>query len=274
MKLGLGSYALAWNIGVPGHEPEKPMEAFGFVDFAMQHGFGLIQMADNLRLSHMSEAELERLAVHVKGLSLGVELGARGIQLNNLEWHLELAERFGAKLLRVVVDSHDHRPSPKEIVQTLQGVLPVLEQAGVTLAIENHDRMSARTLADIVRALDSPAVGICLDTVNSFGALEGPGLVVETLGPFVVNLHVKDFVVRRAVHNMGFTITGTPAGQGMLDLKGLLDSLAVWGRYPNLILELWPAPELELEATLAKEKEWVEVSAAYLRTQLAVVASM
>ncbi len=35
-------------------------------------------------------------------------------------------------------------------------------------------------------------------------------------------LHVKDFVVHRADHNMGFTITGTLAGGGMLELPRLL----------------------------------------------------
>lgn len=269
MKLGLGSYALAWSIGIPGYLPEKPLDAFGFVELAAQHGFNLIQMADNLPLINMSSAELERLAAHVRSFGLEVEFGARGIQGGNLERHLELCHRFGAALLRVVIDGPDYHPSQEEVVRTVRGVLPLFERAGVTLAVENHDRFPSRTLADIVEALGSPYVGVCLDTVNSFGALEGPGVVIETLGPFVVNVHVKDFVVRRVDHNMGFTITGTPAGQGSLDLPGLLSSLTARGRDPNLILELWPTPEPELAATLEKERFWLEDSAAYLRTLLA-----
>jgi sugar phosphate isomerase/epimerase len=168
-----------------------------------------VQIADNLPLTRMAEAELVRLETHLRTLNLDVELGARGIQGGHLERHLELCHRFGATLLRVVVDGPDHHPSPAEVMQTLEDALPLFEAAGVTLAIENHDRFSARTLADMVTALESPYVGVCLDTVNSFGALEGPGVVTQTLGPFVVNVHVKDFVVRRADHNMGFAITGT-----------------------------------------------------------------
>ena len=82
-------------------------------------------------------------------------------------------------------------------------------------------------LADIVTSIDSPNVGICLDTVNSFGSLEGPAVVVEALGPYVVNLHVKDFSIRRHDHNMGFTLTGTPAGQGQLDLPWLLGAFLI-----------------------------------------------
>lgn len=269
MKLGLGSYALAWSIGVPGYLPERPLDAFGFVETAARHGFTLVQIADNVPLTRMAEAELARLETHLRTLKLEVELGARGIRGGNLERHLELCHRFGATLLRVVVDGPDYHPSAGEVAQTLEDALSLFEAAGVTLAIENHDRFSARTLADIVAMLGSPYVGVCLDTVNSFGALEGPGVVAQTLGPFVVNLHVKDFVVRRVAHNMGFTITGTPAGQGMLDLPGLLGSLAARGRKPNLILELWPTPEPELAATLEKERLWLEESATYLRTLLA-----
>ena len=52
----------------------------------------------------------------------------------------------------------------------------------MTLAIENHDRFNSTTLVEILERIDSDRVGICLDTVNSFGALEGPEVVLENLG--------------------------------------------------------------------------------------------
>ncbi len=36
--------------------------------------------------------------------------------------------------------------------------------------------------------------------------------------PFTVNLHVKDFIIQRVGHQMGFTVTGTPLGKGMIQL--------------------------------------------------------
>ncbi len=265
MKLGLSSYALAWAVGVPGYPPESPLDVFGFVRVAAQHGFGLVQIADNLPLAGLSADELKELKKLTRASGLEVEVGTRGIHDGNLERYLELAQFFGSSLLRVVVDSSNHHPSPDEVVATVKPLLPLFKRAGVTLAIENHDRFSAGTLAHIVTALDSPSVGICLDTVNSFGALEGPETVLETLGPFVVNLHVKDFAVRRAEHNMGFAIFGTPAGQGLLDVPKLVRRLQALGREFNAILELWPAPEATVQATVAKEARWVGESAAYLK---------
>jgi sugar phosphate isomerase/epimerase len=143
--------------------------------------------------------------------------------------------------------------------------LQALQRTEVVLAIENHDRFRAQDLLRILERLDSPYAGVCLDTVNSFGALEGPEAVVEALGPWVVNLHIKDFAILRAGHRMGFTIEGRPAGQGRLDVPWLLHRVRGLGRDPNAILELWTPPEGTLAETVAKEAAWAEESVRYLR---------
>jgi sugar phosphate isomerase/epimerase len=199
------------------------------------------------------------------GADVGIDRVGRGIVPPHLARYLEIAGEVGSPILRVVVDTADHKPSDDEIVRTLREVAPSFERTDVINAIENHDRFKARALAAIIERIDSRNVGICLDTANSFGAMEGPEVVVPTLGPFVVNLHLKDFTIRRLSHNFGFEVEGCPAGQGMLNVGWLLDSLRAFGRDPNAILELWPPPEPEWEATLAKEAAWAEESVKYLR---------
>lgn len=264
-RLGVGSYAFAWAIGVPGYMPSQPMHVLAFLQVAARLNVGLVQIADNLPLDELSGDQLDAVAAEAQRLGIAVEVGTRGIAPTRLRAYLQLAQRFGSPIVRTVVDTADHHPEPPEIIETVKAVLPDYESAGVILAIENHDRFKASTLVDIMDRIDSWAVGICLDTVNSFGSLEGPEVVIETLGPYVVNLHVKDFVIRRADHNMGFTLTGTPAGQGMLDVPLLLDRLNGFGREFNAILELWPAPENSIEATIEKEAQWAAESEAYLR---------
>ena len=186
--------------------------------------------------------------------------------MEHLRQYIDIAQEFESPILRVVVDTATHHPTPDEIIALIRSALPELTRAGITLAIENHDRFKVATLAGILETIDHPNVGICLDTVNSFGALEGPDLVVATLGPYVANLHVKEFIVRRLRHNMGFEVTGVPAGQGMLDIVWLLETLHGFGREFNAIIELWPEPEATMSATIAKENDWVRQSAVYLRT--------
>jgi sugar phosphate isomerase/epimerase len=135
----------------------------------------------------------------------------------------------------------------------------------VCLALENHDRIPARHLARIVEHIGSPNVGICLDTVNSFGALEGPEVVIEALTPWTVDLHLKEFTVRRFPHKMGFTVEGRPLGQGRLDVPWLLAKLEEQDRDPNAILEQWTPPADTLKATIAREAAWVAESVAFAR---------
>lgn len=174
--------------------------------------------------------------------------------------------RFSSPILRLVVDTAEHRPEEGEIVRTLRSAMPAFERAGVVLALENHDRFKARQLKSIIEAVGSPNIAICLDTVNSFGALEGPDVVLELLAPYVVNLHIKDFTIYRPNHNMGFIVEGRPAGAGRLDIPWLLDQLKAAGRDPNAILELWVPPVPTIEQTIATEQEWAEASVRYLRT--------
>jgi 3-oxoisoapionate decarboxylase len=266
MQIGLGSYACAWAIGVLGYPVRQPMDVFAFVNLAHDLGFSLVQIADNLPLHRLSEIEQERLREHVKNLNLTVEVGARGIQREHLKNYLQIAKTFNSRILRVVVHSQSHHPTSDEVVRLVANMLPDFERANIILAIENHDRFSCKTLANIMTTLSSPFVGICLDTVNSFGSLEGPEIVIDTLAPYTVNLHIKDFDIRRADHNMGFTIFGTPAGKGRLEIPKLIKQLGEYGKCNTGVLELWPSPEVTAEATIAKERSWVGESALYLKS--------
>ena len=267
VKLGISTYAYAWAIGtVTGQKPAVPMDAGKFLRRCAKLGVGLVQMADNLALHLLSDEELERVEGEAEELGLAVEMGTRGIGPDLLRNYLEICRKFQSPVLRTVIDTADFQPSVDEVVDILRGVRGEFEAAGGTLALENHDRFSVRTFAEILERVDSSHLGICLDTANSFGALEGPEVGVEALGPHVANLHIKDFAVRRIDHSLGFVVEGTAAGQGQLDIPWLLERLGKLAtREFNSILELWPPPEEDVEATVRKEGEWVVASVDYLR---------
>lgn len=268
MKLGIGSYAFAWSIGsVTGLPPANPMDYHKFLQYSAGLGVHLVQIADNLPLHALPAAEQDALKQEADALGLAVEVGTRGIKSELLETYLSIAKRFGSPILRTVIDSPDHKPDVAEIVAILRNMCSAFESANIILALENHDRFQTQVFIDILEQVNSSHVGICLDTVNSFGALEGPAVVVAALGPWVANLHVKEFIIRRIEHTMGFAIEGAPTGQGRLDLPWLLDSLKrLTNRDFNAILEQWPPPESDIEATVRKEQDWAAQSIKYLRT--------
>jgi len=274
MRLGLSSFSFPWAIGVPGYTPPRPLDAVGLLEKAAELGARLLQVCDNLPLHLLPEAELAAFERRANRLGVALEVGTHGIGPEQLRTYLRLAQRLHSPIVRTVTDAGAHRASEDEVVAALESLVPAFEQAGVTLAIENHGRQTAGELISILKRLDSPAAGICLDTTNSFGSLESPDQVVEALAPYAVNLHLKDFTIRRLSHQFGYIIEGAPLGQGRLDVPWVLELLhttrkgsapASAGGDCSAIIELWTPPEETLAATIAKQDDWARQSVAYLR---------
>ncbi len=269
MTLGIGSFSYPWAIGVPGFPaPETPLDAFALLEAAIRLQVGTVQYVDNLPLTALSDTELDRLAGRAHDHGISLEVGMRGTRADGpdgLRAHLALALRVGSPFVRVMFDRYEDgdTPSSEEVIARLGPLVREFEAGGIRLALENFDRFSARDLIRIVEALGGPerGVGVCLDTVNNLGALEGPAEVADLLAPYTINLHVKDVIVKRKPHRLGFEIEGRPAGQGMVDIPAIL------GQMPegvSVTLELWTVPEPNLAATLEKEAAWVAESIAYL----------
>jgi 3-oxoisoapionate decarboxylase len=226
---------------------------------------GVVQIADNLPLHELDSQELRDVREQAVSLGIKIEVGTRGVEPEHLLRYLNLAVQLDAVLVRTLTHTVESQPSLEQAEQWIRNVLPEFESQGATLGLENYEKHSSYGLATLVRKLDSKSIGICLDTVNSLGALETPEAVVKTLAPFTVNLHVKDFVIERVPYKMGFIVSGAPAGSGQLDVPWLLSQMRVDDKV-SAILEQWPIPQESMEATVAMEHEWAKQGVQYLRS--------
>jgi 3-oxoisoapionate decarboxylase len=213
----------------------------------------------------MSPQRLGELKHAASQAGIELEAGARGMTADRLKQYIHITRSLNAGLLRFVIDGDGFVPSVEEVIRIIRGAIPELESGNVRLAIENHDRLKAAEFVEIITGADHPLVGICLDSVNSMGAGEGIESVTTLLAPYTFNLHIKDFEVKRHPHKMGFTIEGTPAGRGQLELAWMLRQLGDQCR--TAILELWTPPEKNLEETLKKEQKWALESLEYLKSK-------
>jgi sugar phosphate isomerase/epimerase len=153
-----------------------------------------------------------------------------------------------------------------EAERNLKEVLPRYTKEDIVIAIENHGLHTTEQLVTLFKNIDSPYLGSCLDTVNSFGALENPDKVIMNLVPYIKNLHIKDFEIKRHRHQLGFEIIGTPAGKGHLNLDLLFDTINKSGNNPTAILELWTPYTDTLEETVAIEQLWLRESLDFLKS--------
>jgi len=265
MRLGLSSYTYTWAVGVPGQAPARPLTAPDLVRRTAAGGLACVQIADNLPLDTLTDPERRDLRTLAAETAVAIEVGARGLTPDRLERYLDLAVFFHSPILRFVIDGPAYEPSLDEVVAVITAALPRLRRAGIRLAIENHDRLKAARFQEIVLRTDPEQVGICLDSVNSMGAGEGVREVVADLAPHTLNLHLKDFTVERVSHKMGFTVTGCPAGQGMLDVPWLLGEVRKHGRCQSAILELWTPPAGSVAETVAREAAWADESLRFLK---------
>ena len=199
MRIGVGSYT--WPHAVE----QGAIGATDILTRAVAHKLDCVQLCDNLPWDSLR---------NLPETPLLIELGAGG--LKTLDSWLALAKKLRSPILRLVIDTADHHPDADEVIAFLRPFVPRLETQNTILAIENHDRFPAATLAQMVAELNSPAVGICLDTANSLGAGEGLATVLAALAPHTVCLHLKAVSIRRVPNKMGFLVEGVEPNVGII----------------------------------------------------------
>jgi 3-oxoisoapionate decarboxylase len=265
MHVGIGSYTWPWAVGINGFSTHQPLTAMGLLQRAIQHGIHRVQIADNLPLHLLNAEQQKELKLFATEHHIQIETGTRGLKKDLLLIYLKLAVRYRSPFLRVVIDDENYYPSVAEIISIINEVLPAFKKENVMLAIENHDRFPAKILEEIIIATDKEQVAICLDTANSLGCGEGINEVCYVLAPYTINLHIKDYSIRRIKTKMGFTIEGASAGKGQLPLLKIINALRPYNRCSSAILEVWSPAATTPQETIEREEEWVNNSITYLK---------
>lgn len=265
MKLGIGTYTYMWSIGFPGAMPAVPMRALDLMQTALQLGVKVIQFGPNLPLRALPHKELQTALEAAREAKVELEIGMRGVCLEDIQMEAAFAKHIGCRLIRTTAEAEgEPTPSPAELESRLRAALPVLEHTGTVLAVENA-RLPARELARVIAVIGSEHLGVTLDTVNSLALPEGTDEVVTALATHVRCLHLKDFRIERVWHSMGFHVRGTPAGEGQLQIPRLLQTLRSASSQANAILELWPPAQATADETIRLEATWAARSVQTLR---------
>jgi sugar phosphate isomerase/epimerase len=264
MKLGINTYTFMWAIGFEGARPEKPLTALGLLEQARELGVDVVQYGPNLPLDTLPEAELDALLEKAHAWNIDLELCTRGLDLQHLTRQVQLARRIRSPFIRTIPEVGGKPADAKSSLAHLIELLPILKGEGVNLAIENG-KLPALELKWLLDEVNDPHFGIVLDTTNSLAVPEGWRYVTEILAPYVMCLHCKEFIIKRAWHMMGFICEGRPTGQGQVDVTWLLTQCER-SHFPyNVICELWPPEQPTLQATIDLERAWAKDSIPYLR---------
>ena len=269
MRLGLGSYAYRWSIGIKDQVPDRPMTPFELLEAAAGYGLDVVQYADNMPLDRLSEGDQHRLRETAAANGIALELGTQSFKDEEVSLYLEIGERLGAKILRVALDAGDARIPVPELAERLKPLLAKARAAGIRIAIENHFNYPSPRMVDLLETAGDDTLGVCLDVANSICAGEWPEETVRLLAPHAINLHLKDYVITPDTYGVGFQIHGVPLGQGRAPIGWILDQLAHCPADMSVILEHWLPMNGDAAAARAQETPWLDQTVAAARTFLA-----
>ena len=153
-------------------EPHRPDEA---------------AMVDTKLVALLDEYGLERVWAwgHPNGLRSGTDRAAA----RDLVAHLAHARAIGASVMRIVGGSWRTRPASyalhkRRLAGMLKKLLPAAQDHGVVMAIENHIDLTADQMVDLIATIDSPWLGVCLDTGNNLRLHEDPLVVAAMQNKF------------------------------------------------------------------------------------------
>lgn len=263
-RIGLSSYAFFWQLS---GQVAEPLTIHQALERTAALGVDLFQVCDYEPLESMGDAELQDVRATADALGIGLELGTKGIRPEHLRRFLRIAGTLGSPLLRTMFNSAGHTPSAEEAVAIFREVLPEFQAAGVKIAVETYEQVPTARILDVVRRIDNPYLGICSDPANTVAALELPRDVIDAVAPFVLNMHIKDFAFSRKEGWVGFTYSGAPLGEGLLDYDYMAGKLQPKERNINQIIEHWLPWQDSEEETIRLENQWTQQSLDFLRSK-------
>lgn len=157
----------------------------------------------------------------------GLASGQRPEALEDLFAHIEVANALGAGVMRICAGGRRTRPAAwadhrRDLLPLLQRAAERAEARGVVLALENHVDLLVDEMLELLAAVDSPALGVCLDTANNLRLLEDPMAAIEALAPHARATHLKDITAFRGdPRTFGFW-PSVPLGRGLIDIPRTL----------------------------------------------------
>lgn len=249
-KLGMHSYTLhlsgcgeSWGFQSAGqnHAFERVLTLDKLMAFAAQEGIDVL----HITLVDLDNDTSPQHLAQVRELSqqLGVELELN-VSFNapcdprvnsTVAQALDIGHAIGANLVKFSTDvkhgeklSHScMNPEAMEqcarLVTEFKKALPLIEQYGMKVAIENHCDLWSDEVIWMVRQIDHPLVGACLDTMNAQNMMEGIAACIDKMAPYTYCCHFCD--TKLVVDPDGVHSYGCALGEGSIDLVRVMNIL-------------------------------------------------
>jgi sugar phosphate isomerase/epimerase len=193
-------------------DPAKRMDLFQFIDFCAAHGCQGTELTSYYFPKELSEDYLLKVRRHaflrgvaVSGTAVGNEFTLpkgekRDAQIASVKQWIDHAATLGAPHVRIFagqVHGTTKEEAKKLCISAVEECADYAGRKGIFLGLENHSGIATdpAELVDMVRAIQSPWVGLNLDTGNF--VTDDPYRDVALCAPYAVNVQMKAEIKRR-----------------------------------------------------------------------------
>lgn len=268
LPIGLCVYGIAYTAGFAGkgtpRANPRPVDALGFLDLATKLGLSAIEIPFSYIHPQEDEAALQAYVQEANERGLRVISAGLPIEVEPFRKHLAICQRLGITTVRCVLSSvlcGDRRPIGglegwqqhlDQKIGILRELAPLAEDAGVRIGVENHQDATSADLVYMCQTVNSPNVGITLDTGNPLAVAEDPVIFARTILPYLVHVHLKDY--RMTPSPEGYRIFHCAIGAGMVDYPALFD---LFRTKDDLVCNIEMAALGERHIRLLTEEYWL-----------------
>ena len=267
VPIGLCVYGIAYIAGFAGRGTPRanprPLDAIGVLELAAQFGLNAVELPFGYIHPQEDEAILRAYCEQASEKGLRVISAGLPIEVEPFRRHLALCQRLGITTVRCVLSSvlcGDRRPIGglegwqrhlDEKIGILKELAPIAEDAGVRIGVENHQDATSADLVYLCQTVNSPNVGVTLDTGNPLAVAEDPVEFARTILPYLVHVHLKDY--RMTASPEGYRIFHCAIGAGVVDYPALFD---LFRTKDDLVCNIEMAALGERHIRLLTEEYW------------------
>lgn len=153
--------------------------------------------------------------------------------------------------------------------EEFRDAIPLIEEYGMQIAIENHTDTFADEILWMVEKLNHPLIGTCVDTMNPLQVMENPYEAMEKMLPKAYCCHFSDDKI--VVDPLGVHDVGAAHGQGSMDCPKMISQIREKSSMDKIIFEneiAFESLDEPIENARARELQACEESVQYLRNVL------
>jgi sugar phosphate isomerase/epimerase len=143
---------------------------------------------------------------------------------------IDLTLLYGVNLTRIFAGGRFPADKSRQecidnVIKTLKPCVQYAENRGVILAVESHGQFGTDidALAEVIDSIDSPSLGITLDTSNFYVNGVDPLRAIDVFSKRIYHTHLKDSILTPESR------TGTAVGEGDIDFPAVIKKLNAIG---------------------------------------------